>query len=1038
MIPIILLFISWLDLALVFLSWRKSTAPAVLPFCGMMFSLFIWSLGYALEIFVPSLEVKILFAKIEYLGIVAVPVFWLGFSLEYTGRLVWRSWRNGLFLWIVPLTTLILVWTNENHHWIWKEMRLVQSAGLTLMQVEHGNYFWFHTLYSYLLLLIGSVLLIVESLRAAGLYRAQATIVLLGILSPWLGNAVYLSGYNPFPGLDLTPFFFVPTGLALAWGISRYSLMDVIPLAYPNILNGLRDGLIVIDAHKRLLFINRMAERILGVSAARFLGRSLEEIQNHVVEEVKALFSTLQQHVNVKLQVDGEPRSYFLDVQTIQSAHRNASLPSQAKLIVFRDVTEEEAAKLFLQRHDAILHTVSVAAEQFLKTSPWEVQVPAVLERLGRAADVSRVYIFENQLAEDGNLLTSQRFEWVAEGITPQINNPDLQNFPLRAAGFARWEEAFLKGEAIHGLISTFPQSEQQVLSDQEIQSLVVMPIFVEGHLWGFIGLDECRYPRVWTDLELEALRIAADIFGAALAREHIESGLRERQYALNMLNEIVLMALGASDIPSMARTLVDHLGMIIGAHGCFLTLWDEANQITIPLAAYGPFRESYPRVQVLPGERTLTSSVLEVGRALVIEDIKQSPYISPRVAAMFPTISALVLPLIAGERKLGAIILGFNEPHRFTRQEVALGELAARQLSLAMIKVRLLEEAQRRLRHQIILQEAGAIISSSLEVEDVFKRLAEQLCKAIEATSAYILDFDEGSGLATVIAEYLSSYACEAERRSDLGSIFPVAQDEPEFVAKMQAGKHDVSHIDDEHLSEKERQHMMEYGAQSILYVPLKVKDQLIGFAEIWESRHRREFTQEEINLCLSISQQAAVALESARLFAEVQRLATTDELTSLYNRRQFFELAHREHYRAQRYRRPLSLLMVDIDRFKKVNDRFGHRMGDQVLQRLAGVFQHEVREIDIVGRYGGEEFLILLAETDLVGAEKVAERLRKDVDELVLSTPQGEVHVTVSIGVAGDDAAKVNLAELVELADKAMYAAKDAGRNCVRAIRV
>ena len=175
----------------------------------------------------------------------------------------------------------------------------------------------------------------------------------------------------------------------------------------------------------------------------------------------------------------------------------------------------------------------------------------------------------------------------------------------------------------------------------------------------------------------------------------------------------------------------------------------------------------------------------------------------------------------------------------------------------------------------------------------------------------------------------------------------------------------------------------------------------------------------------------QSETALRNA--LQEVERLAITDSLTSLYNRRHLFELADREFQRARRYQLPLSVMMVDIDEFKRVNDTYGHAIGDQVLQGVAECCRKELRGVDVIGRYGGDEFVALLPETGLSEACQVAERLRKTIAERVLDTKAGRVTVTVSLGIAVLDDDQLTPETLLDHADQSLYRAKQNGRNRV-----
>jgi two-component system cell cycle response regulator len=175
----------------------------------------------------------------------------------------------------------------------------------------------------------------------------------------------------------------------------------------------------------------------------------------------------------------------------------------------------------------------------------------------------------------------------------------------------------------------------------------------------------------------------------------------------------------------------------------------------------------------------------------------------------------------------------------------------------------------------------------------------------------------------------------------------------------------------------------------------------------------------------------------ERVLLYQQVQRLANLDVLTGCFNRRHFMERAEQEVKRAMRYTRPLSFLMMDIDHFKDFNDKYGHQIGDRLLCHLVELCLRILRNIDILGRYGGEEFVVLMPETAIDGAKQASERLRNEIENMKINTPEGNLSITVSMGLAclerGFDESNT-LDSLIKSADKALYAAKANGRNCVR----
>ena len=223
-------------------------------------------------------------------------------------------------------------------------------------------------------------------------------------------------------------------------------------------------------------------------------------------------------------------------------------------------------------------------------------------------------------------------------------------------------------------------------------------------------------------------------------------------------------------------------------------------------------------------------------------------------------------------------------------------------------------------------------------------------------------------------------------------------------------------------------------------LCVPVVIGEEVAALVYLYKTNPAgRAYDQNDAQLILAISHQAALTIQRARLLEKAQLLekwALTDALTGLYNRRQSLNLAELEYQRAQSLQRPFSLVMLDIDLFKHVNDTYGHPVGDHVLKAAAMRFKGQLRSIDTLGRYGGDEFMILLVDTGLEGAKAIAERLRACIQEAPFETGDGLVPVTISLGIAALTEDCPNLDALINEADGALYAAKKAGRNRVKVV--
>ena len=217
-------------------------------------------------------------------------------------------------------------------------------------------------------------------------------------------------------------------------------------------------------------------------------------------------------------------------------------------------------------------------------------------------------------------------------------------------------------------------------------------------------------------------------------------------------------------------------------------------------------------------------------------------------------------------------------------------------------------------------------------------------------------------------------------------------------------------------------------------MVAPLYFRETHIGLAVFEAGSGADEMVYDALPRLISSSLKGALLVQAlVEKDKELERLADVDILTGIFDRRHFFELAEMEIARARRYKRPAAVIMIDIDHFKDVNDNFGHAIGDEVLRILADRLRGVLRQTDVLGRYGGEEFAVLLAETEPEMAKLVADRLCNRINDEPLSAGRRQIPLTISLGVSSLGDELQDLAGLLARADAAMYAAKHSGRNRV-----
>jgi diguanylate cyclase (GGDEF)-like protein len=213
---------------------------------------------------------------------------------------------------------------------------------------------------------------------------------------------------------------------------------------------------------------------------------------------------------------------------------------------------------------------------------------------------------------------------------------------------------------------------------------------------------------------------------------------------------------------------------------------------------------------------------------------------------------------------------------------------------------------------------------------------------------------------------------------------------------------------------------------------IPLRVRDTAAGLL-VLATDQPASYGPAQADLAGVLTNQGMTAYDNARLFTQAEQLATIDALTGLSNRRHFFTTALHGLALARRQRSQLTAAMLDIDHFKQVNDTHGHHVGDQVIRAVAQRLAHVIRTTDILGRYGGEEFALILPDTSAEGAAVLTERLRAAISDRPIETDAGPLIVTISIGVAEHAADQSDVETLLSVADAALYQAKRAGRNRV-----
>src|SRR5262245_17187314 len=347
----------------------------------------------------------------------------------------------------------------------------------------------------------------------------------------------------------------------------------------------------------------------------------------------------------------------------------------------------------------------------------------------------------------------------------------------------------------------------------------------------------------------------------------------------------------------------------------------------------------------------------------------------------------------------------------------------------------RLLNKLEEQVHRAELLSQLIRLFSSSLQIDELLERVVSKSTEVLGDTSFIVLTNETGQ------LKLEAAFSTDRDRlvkmlvttvnlgeqavKSDLLSSVLVRR-EPVLI----------SNVPQASLTPDLRAIVERHGVMSLLAVPIQTKEAVLG-TFISLAAESKMLTNDDVTTASAIADFTAIALENAGLFAELQRSAITDSLTGVYNTRFFHEVLGRETARADRYNTALSLLMIDIDTFKLVNDTFGHVVGNKVLTQIAKTLGHTVRNTDFVFRCGGDEFGVVLPGTDLEGAMRVAEKILQKVEAGEILTSLGySGRVTVSIGLS-EYRRGSHFETLVAEADQALYTSKRSSKNCAKAFK-
>ena len=523
------------------------------------------------------------------------------------------------------------------------------------------------------------------------------------------------------------------------------------------------------------------------------------------------------------------------------------------------------------------------------------------------------------------------------------------------------------------------------------------VPVEVKGALLGFGGG-----------------RIVQAMFRDVRKERQLQQEVLFQELKLTMLQSL---SSAISDSLDLTEMLSDALAAVMETSGGLygeMLLWLEDSG-TFQIVSHQGDNVTLPETRLPLGSCPMAAQALN-GQPVLLDSLDADPRLARLLSDCQGIAAVAAVPLRSKSRVVGVMHLVISERQLFPTFDFDFFTSIGNQIGMAAEHALLFQRSSAQTKQITVLNNIARIISSSLQIEEVFDSFAAEMAKLIsfDRLSVTILD-DSGS--------YLRIFASGSRVDSGWGmeSIIPVVGTGPGWVV---LNERPFIHEDT-----RERQQFIEDeifyedGIRSYIILPLESRGKLVGTFGLG-SRQPGTYSKGDLTLLGQLSKQISVAIENVKLYQQTKENSILDDVSSLFNFRYFHQALDRELKLVARHRSRLSLIFIDLDNFKQINDTHGHLRGSRVLRAVGFLLRAAVRETDIAARYGGDEFVVILPDTDLALAKRLGEHIRKIICHHVFLRDEGlNERLGASIGVATYPSEAHTKEELIQLADERMY---------------
>jgi PAS domain S-box-containing protein len=629
-------------------AWPRRATRSAGALAVLALAITEWTLGYALEIAGADLPTKLFWGKIQYFGIALMPVAWLIFTVYHSNQAKTITLRSMIFLTVVPIITIVLALTAGWHTLLWRETYFKLAGGFSVLGVTYGVWFWIHSAYSYGVILAGTVIILRSLGRLRGLYRGQTVALLIAVATPWIGNILHLSGIALIPSLDLTPFAFTITVIALFWGIFGFQLIDITPVARDFVLEKMNEGLIVLDTQGRVADFNAAAQQIFGQPAVLSIGLNLAEVLAPWPHLIQRYTDVMEMRDEITLGEGETRRWYECQISPLYDKQKNFI----GRVVMVRDIAERKQAEKRLRQ-------LSRAVE----ASPTSIVITGLdgaIQYVNPKFTQVTGYALEEVLGQNPRILKTD--------LTPRETHRQL--WETLTAGH-EWRGEFCNrkknGELYWESVSISPINDSR------------------GTVTNYVAVKE-------------------DITEQRQVREQ----LRQRNESLSVLHEVTLDLLNHRELGDLLQATIDRAAALLDAPYGELRVKEGDDLVTRAFTRNQPFLKGD---RVTRNEGVLTWQAHDSGKPVGLDDYSAWPerrmiYEPIHLRAM------IIFPVMVGERCIAVLEAGRDKPgYPFSPEQIQSGILFAQLVALVLENANLynsaLEEISERKRAEVLLQQS-------------------------------------------------------------------------------------------------------------------------------------------------------------------------------------------------------------------------------------------------------------------------------------------------------------------------------------------